>query len=313
MSTTRVSTAGNYSTILQNLMAAQQKQLQAGNQVSTQKVGSDLKDYAKNAETLTAMQSTQSRLQVYLQQNAYIADKLSTQDLALNQVGDAAQAARQAIADALASGDGSSLMQTLNVQFSNAVQGMNTQSDGKYLFAGGQITTQPVSATTMSDLTAPATTIGGFFRNDTYKAQAKVDDGVTYTTGVLASDVGTGLLTAFKSVQAFQESGAGPFTGQLTPAQITFLEGQLSAFDSARQGVTSVTAQNGQTQAQVATVKTAVTARSDTLAGMISGVTDVNMADAVSRLSQAQTAVQAAAQVFATLQQTSLVNLLPIG
>jgi flagellar hook-associated protein 3 FlgL len=308
--TTRVSTSGNYSSILQNLMNAQQKQVEAGNQVSSQKNGQNLKDYAKNAETLTAMLSTQSRLQVYQQQNNVITDKLALQDSSLNQVGDAAAASRQAIADALASGDGSSLMQSLGGQFANAVQGLNTQSDGKYLFAGGQINTQPVSAAQMSDLTAPGAVVSDFFHNDNYKAQAKVDDATSVTTGVLASDVGTGLLTGFQAIQAFQEGASGPFSGKLTPAQITFLTGQLAAFDAVRSNITLMTAQNGQSQAQVADVKTNLTARDNTLSGMIGDITDVNMADAVSRLTLAGTAVQAAAQVFQTLQASSLVNIL---
>jgi flagellar hook-associated protein 3 FlgL len=308
--TTRISTSGNYSAILQNLMNAQQKQVEAGNQVSSQKNGQNLKDYAKHAETLTAMLSTQSRLQVYQQQNGFIADKLALQDSSLNQVGDAAAAARQAIADALAAGDASSLMQSLAGQFSNAVQGLNTQSDGKYLFAGGQINTVPVSASQMSDLTAPGAVISDFFHNDSYKAQAKVDDATTVTTGVLASDVGAGLLTGFQAIQAFQEGASGPFSGPLTAAQTNFLKTQLAAFDTVRSSITLMTAQNGLTQKQVSDVKTNLTARDDTLSGMISDITDVNMADAVSRLTLAQTSVQAAAQVFQTLQASSLVNIL---
>ena len=57
--TTRVSTVGNYSAVLANLMAAQARQIEAGDQVATQKMGSDLKDYAKKAEMLTAMRAVQ--------------------------------------------------------------------------------------------------------------------------------------------------------------------------------------------------------------------------------------------------------------
>src|SRR5437773_8410330 len=99
----RVSTTGNYSAILANLMTAQQRQTEAGERVSTQKNGTDLKDYAKNAEMLTAMRSVGTRLQGYQDQNLVVADKLATQDTAINQVATAASATRQAIADALAS------------------------------------------------------------------------------------------------------------------------------------------------------------------------------------------------------------------
>ena len=43
----RVSTSGNYSVVLANLMAAQQRQLDAGTQVSSEKKAQDLKGYSR--------------------------------------------------------------------------------------------------------------------------------------------------------------------------------------------------------------------------------------------------------------------------
>ncbi|WP_204319442.1 hypothetical protein, partial [Klebsiella aerogenes] len=61
---------------------------------------------------------------------------------------------RQAIANALAADKGDSVMGDLGAQFNNAVSGLNSKFQGRYLFAGGQVNTQPVTATQMSDLTA---------------------------------------------------------------------------------------------------------------------------------------------------------------
>jgi flagellar hook-associated protein 3 FlgL len=44
------------------------------------------------------------------------------------------------------------------------------------------------------------------------------------------------------------------------------------------------------------------------LTGALGDITDVDMGDALSRLNQAQTAVQASAQVFSSLKNTSLLN-----
>ncbi len=44
--------------------------------------------------------------------------------------------------------------------------------------------------------------------------------------------------------------------------------------------------------------------------GMIGNITDVDMADAISRLQNAQIAVQASAEVFNTLRQSALLNFL---
>jgi len=306
----RVSTSGNYSAILANIMAAQQRQMEAGNQVATQKKGSNLKDYARNAEMLTAMKAIDARLSGYADQNAIIADKMETQNIALNQVADGVDQARQTIADALASGRVDTLMQDLQAQFSNVVSGLNARYNGKYLFAGGQINTQPVSATTLSDLTNPLKTIPDFFHNDTYITEAKLDDSTTVQTGMLADHLGTNALTAFKSIEAFEQGPNGPFTGQMTAAQRTFLEGQLQNWTSIHGNLVDDAARNGMMQKRVDDVKTDLTSRQNSIKGMIGGVTDADMTEAATALSQAQIAVQAAAQVFRSLQSSSLLNVL---
>ena len=308
---TRVSTVGNYSAILANIMAAQQRQLEAGVRVSTQKNGSDLKDFAQNDEMLTAMRSVQTRLTGYQDQNSLIADKLTTQDTALNQVADASQAIREAIADALASGDASTLMAEVQGQMNKAVGALNTKYNGNYLFAGGQINTQPVTAQQLSDLTA-GPPIGSFFQNDQFKAQAAIDDSTTVTTGILASDVGTPLMNALQTLESFNQGGSGPLGSNLTPAQRSFLESQLSTWDSVHQGITTITAGNGMVQQRVDNIKTDLSSRQTTLAGMMSNITDADMAKAAADLQMAQTSFAAAAQVFQTLKESSLINLLAI-
>ena len=306
---TRVSTTGNYTSILTNLMAAQLRQFDANERVSSQKNGNDLKDYAKKAETLAAMRVVDRRTKAYQDQNGLIADKLTNQDQALNQITDAAAQIRQTIADALATDRADTLMTDLNGLFKNAVQGMNTSYDGKYLFAGGQINTQPVTATSLADLTAgPA--IATFFHNDDFKAQAKVDDSTTVTTGFLADDLGTNMMNALKTIETFHEGAGGPFSGQLTDAQRTFLQNQLAGWDTVRSDLTLTTAQNGLNQKRVDDVGESLVARKDTLTMMMGDITDADMAKAAGDLQAAGLAVQASAQVFLSLQNTSLLNVL---
>lgn len=308
---TRVSTVGNYNAVIANLMNAQLRQLEAGERVSSQKNGHDLKGFARNGELLTAMKSVQVRLQGFQDQNGLIADKLTTQDTAMNQVADSAQAVRQAIADALASGDATSLMNEVQGQMNKAVTAMNTRYNGVYLFAGGAINTQPVTATTLASLTA-GPPISSFFQNDQFKQTAQLDDATTVTTGVLASDVATPMLTALQSLEAFHQGASGPLGGTLTPAQRTFLESQLSVWDSVHTGVVGLAAQNGMVQQRVDQVKTDLTSRQNTLSTMIGDITDADMAKASADLTIAQTSFQAAAQVFQTLKNSSLLNLLQI-
>lgn len=307
----RVSTTGNYNQVLSNIMAAQQRQMEAGNQVATQKKGSDLKDFSRNADMLTAMRSIDVRLGGYLEQNKLISDKMTTQDFGLNQVAESADGVRQAIAEALASGRADTLMQDIQGYFRNSVEGMNARYGGKYLFAGGKIDTQPVTATTLSDLTNPGTPlISDFFQNDDFITQAKIDDSTTVNTGLLADNLGTDLLQAFKDIQVFEEGGSGPFTGELTTAQQTFLEGILATWDTVHKDIINETARNGMVQKRVESVKKDLVSRQDSLQGMIGEIADADMTQAATALQQAQLSVQAAAQVFLTLQNSSLLNVL---
>ncbi|WP_340647460.1 flagellin [Phenylobacterium sp.] len=306
----RVSSNGNYSAVLANIQAAQQRQMEAGARVATQKQGTDLKGYARNAEMLTAMKSIDARLGGYREQNKLITDKLTTQDFALNQLTSSAEGTRETIAQALASGRADTLMQDLQGFFRNSVDGLNARYGGKYVFAGGQIDTLPVSATALSDLTNPLKAIADFFHNDDFVTQAKVDDSTTVTTGLLANNLGTDLMSAFKDLQAFQEGVDGPFQGNLTDNQRIFLEGVLANWDSVRKELVNNTARNGMVQTRVDSVKVDLIGRQNSLAGMMGDITDADPAEAATALQQAGVAVQAAAQVFLSLQNSSLLNVL---
>ena len=305
----RVTTPGNYSAVLTNLLAAQQRQMEAGQRVSTGKNGEDLKDYARDSELLTAMQSLSTRIGVYQDQNGLILQKLDTQDTSVKRVADAAQNIRQIMAEALASDRVDTLIEDIQAQMGNAVEAMNARFGGKYLFAGGQVDTRPVTATTLADLTA-GPPISSFFKNDQFKVQAKVDEATSVTTGVLADELGTDMLTALKSLETFHQGGSGPFTGQMTSAQRTFLEGQLAVWEGIRSDVTDIAARNGMIQKRVETIGADLVTRANSLAGMIGKITDADMAQAAANLQQAQLAVQSAAYVFQGLQQSSLINLL---
>ena len=305
----RVTTGGNYSLVLRNIMLAQQKQMNAGDRVATQENGANLKDYSRNAEMLTAMRSVETRIGGYLDQNKLIADKLTTQDFAMTQLGDAAAGTKQAIEEAIATGRTDTLMQEIEAQFRNAVSSMNSRYGGKYLFAGGKIDTMPVTADALSDLTNPLTPlISDFFQNDDFITEHKVDDATTVKTGLLADDLGTQMLQAFKTLQAFHE--ATPFGGTMTDAQRTFLTNELANWDSVSSDIIDKTARNGMVQARVDDVKVDLTARQNSLKGMIGDIVDANMPLASVELEKATLALQASTQVFITLRDSSLLNAL---
>ena len=305
---TRVSTSGNFGVMTSNLMRAQVLQNVAGEQVSSQKNANDLKGYAKNAEVLTAMKTAQAKVAGFLDQTTLVSNRLDVQDIGVGQVADATQDARDAIANAIAAGSAETLMQQLNCAFGDVVQGLNSKFNGRYVFAGAKSDTQPTTATSMADLTA-GPPIATLFQNDQYITSNRVDDTTSVDTGQLADKLGTGVYGAFQQVQAYVDAN-GPFTGKLTQAQSDFLKGLLPTFDSVKTGLTTAQAQNGLNQKRFETAKTELSDQADTLSTMVGGITDVDMAEAITRLESAKLAVQASAQVFASLQNSSLLNVL---
>ena len=308
----RIGTATSYQSSLLNILSAQARLDTAQNQVSTGKLASDLKGYAAQADTLVATRSVAARNDAYVANNTALADRLGVQDQALTSVHDASTGARAAIAQALANGDASALTATLQAKFQQAASALNTQYQGVYLFGGGNNDTAPVVASQLSDLTG-AGGVAGVFKNGASTAIARLDDGTTVSTGQTASDVGTPLFTALQGVQAFTTGANGPLSGKLTPAQTTFLQGVLASFDAASDGLNTRVAQNGALQTQVSAALTTAKDRQTALTNTLGALTDADAAAAATRLNLAQTALQASAQVFSTLKNTSLLSVLTSG
>lgn len=307
---TRVSTSGGYASVLSNLMMAQQRQLEAGDQLSSGKVGTDLKAYSRDAQVLTAMETLNTRLKAFTDQNIFTANRLETQDMGLTKAAEAADNTRKAIANAIAADSAAAFMTAVRGEFTSAVGALNSQYAGKYVFAGGQVDTRPVSATKLEDLTLSPTAVADSFKNDDYIEKVRVDETTVLEVGQVADDLGTPMLTAFRDIQAFEESANGPFTGKLTAAQRTFLESQIAVWDSVHKGLVEAAARNGVVQDQLKGVDTRLAARQTTVQGMIGDISDADMAKAATALTQAQQAVQASSQVFISLKNVSLLNFL---
>ena len=304
----RVSTSSTYQSALMNILAAQNRQQKAETQVSTGKIADDLKGFGVHADSLTATRSLKARIDGHVENAKILASTLEVQDQALGQLGAAAQGARKAIADALASGSAVGLMTALHGHLGQSVDALNTEYQGRHLFAGGQSDTEPLPPLTMAALTAAVPNTSVLFRNDQLVTTSRLDDKLTVETGFLASNLGGLLLEAFEDVQIIHQGT--PLSGTLTQAQQDDLEDAMRKLDLAWSGINEAVAHNGGLQNRLEAVRDGLADRQTALTAVLGNMTDVDMADAVSRLQLAQTALQASAQVFSTLTGSSLLNVL---
>jgi len=313
----RVSTTNSYNVVLSGILRAQQSQNEANTQLSTGKKATDLSGFSSDSETLVAARTVKVQTESYIKLNENLSRKLDTQNIYLTSTADAADAARQAIANAISNNSGTALMETLRLQFSAAVDSLNAQHEGQYLFAGSQTSTRPITLTSMSGLPDPAVLpdpIPGIFNNDSEVQTSRLNDATSVTTGLTASDIGTDLMTVFANIQTYFVANSVPpnvaFGSTLTTAETTFLTTQMQGFMSANAGLTDRTALNGAIANSVANTITSQKARVDSIDSMTSDLSGINEAETVSRLRLAQQAVQAGAQVFLALKSSSLLNYL---
>ena len=307
----RVSTSDTWQSALLNLQTAQQQQSDAATEVSTQKIATDLMGFGRTSSVIATYQSTLATTNGYVSVNSTVADRLSDQDNALSTTAQATSDAKDSVMSALASGDGTSLMLGLQGNFSSALEGLNYQHDGTYLFGGGNDNVAPVNVNSLSALGALGTSVTGAFSNGSVKKSSQIDTNSTIQTGMLASDLGKQMLQTFQDIQNYNDDPTtGPFGAQLTDAQKTFLTTKSQEFSDEYSQLLQQQGINGTLQKQVTSTTTSLTGQVSQLQTLIGGKTDADMATAVTNLQQAQVAVQASAQVISSLNQYSLLNYL---
>ena len=309
MSMNRVGSYNSMSNASFELIRAQARQVKAQQEVATGKRASDLEGFGRQADTLTATRTVHQRVNTFIDNAKALSARLETQNIALEQFGDAADGARQAVSTALAAGSGPTLMQELNSWFGAAAQALNMEHDGRYLFSGSNTDDRPVA---VNDLTALAAgTVAAAFQNDQAPPKSRLDESTVATSGFLADDTGAELFAIFRDIQQYHANPAtGPLDGKLTDAQADFLRVQVDRLRTAHTNAVTVTAENGMLQNRVELALDAQETRATTLEGFLGDLTDVDMAEAFTRLEQAQASLQASAYALNTLQSMSLLNLM---
>ena len=148
------------------------------------------------------------------------------------------------------------------------------------------------------------------FQNDDVKAQAKLSDSFDVTFGQLADEVAGPLFASFKRIAEFNSGPDGPFDGPLNDAQRGFLENELQELETAIQSAHKTEIMNGLNSNKVEDIKNIQKDQSDYLEIFVADIEDVDIAEAITRLNNDQTALQASYQVVGSISRLSLVNFL---
>tara|TARA_R110002073_G_scaffold5168_2_gene32378 strand:+ start:3341 stop:4255 length:915 start_codon:yes stop_codon:yes gene_type:complete len=302
---TRISTYGASQSALLDLMRAQQSLFQAQQELSTGKKGADLKGVGYQAETIAASRGALSRSHAFEEAAVRSGIRLEAQNIALERLSDSVGELRSV----MTSKNGDFIMQEVTDAFYGAVNALNSQHLGAYMFGGTRDDTKPLTVSTLADLAAlPA--VADAFQNNDLEPTVQVDQNTTVTVGRLASDIATDIMASFKRIAEFEAGPNGPFADPMTDAQQAFVVGELQNIVAAQDGIISVVGMNGVMQAQIESSQQSQKDRQDFLTGMISDIEDVDMAEAATRFQTAQNVLDVSAKTFASLTQVSLLTFL---
>ncbi|WP_439637647.1 flagellin [Oceanicaulis sp.] len=302
----RISTQAASQAALMDLMRAQREAYDARDQLASGKKAPDLKGYANTAETIISARAAQQRSESFASANSRIMNRLEIQDLAYQELSEAATDLRTA----LTTNDGSFMMDKVQEVFDQASAALNMRFNGSYVFGGVRTDALPFTADTIADLQAAAPDVSAMFDNAARRQTTMIEETITIDVNSTASEVGTDLMASIERIADFNAGPDGPFDGQITENQQAFLETELANIIAAFDTINVAMAENGSRQKQVENAITGHEKRSDYLTIMVAGIEDADMAEAATRFQQAQTAVQVSAQTFSTLSQISLLNFL---
>ncbi|HZW16166.1 MAG TPA: flagellin [Brevundimonas sp.] len=290
-------------------MSAQTRAADAQERVSTQKKATDLTGFGRQSETLTALKGAHSRVIGFIDTSKAVTARLTTQNLAMTQIGDGIAGLRDAVSNVLATDSAGALMLELEGHFQGIRGGLTMRHHGGYLFAGASTSTVPVTVGNLAELAA-APDMASVFANDTLKTASRVAEGTTLETGFLADELGGDVMEVLRDIQAYHTGVNGPLDGKLTQDQRDFLVAQVSRLEQAAIAVIDKTAMTGSMANQVESVTDSHQAQLNSLEELVSNRTDADMARAVTDLQLSQVAIQASAQVISQLRQVSLLNYL---
>lgn len=310
MTIDRISTNSQSQLMLSQIQQAELALDKSQTQVTSGKVATDYAGIGDKTAMLEAARSASNRANAYQAATTLAVNQADLQDSQMSSLSDLANQLRQAITTAVGNNDGSTLMTTAQGIFDQVSQILNSKdANGNYLYGGDKNDQPPLTATSLSDLTA-MTSASDAFQNGTVANSVMVGDGQSVKVGMLASDIGTGLMKTLKDLADFNAGSTGNFADGLTDAQSSFLSGEITTATTAASQVNNASAANGNIYSQLKDASANQKTMSTLFKGFMSNIEEVDMPTAITELNQNQVALQAALQVTAQLNQVSLLNYL---
>lgn len=303
---TRISTLSQNQAVVLQMLRAQSQVAETQRQVSTGEIAGRYSGMARDAGALISAKAVEARTLKFIDLGRQVVNRTDFQANGLTVLYESTSRLRQSLLVALANNSGRTVASDVNTAFDSARSVLNTRVGGSYIYAGSRTDTLPFNAASLAGLANAANPIASYFDNDTNKAQVRVDQNLMLEYGIVASDMGQDLMGSIKALAEYNT--ATPFAQYLTPADRALLESQIAGLDTIMSQIGGLQASNGIVQNRLESI---ITRHEDTdivNKRLIADISEVDMAEAISRLNQDQVAVEASYKLIQQLNKVSLLN-----
>ncbi|MDG1995301.1 MAG: flagellin [Emcibacteraceae bacterium] len=302
---TRVSSLGQQQVMLNSILNNQSQLFKNQKQVASGKVGENYKEFTGEVNTLLGSKNVLDRTVSYMGSATHVKRNLDVNNLQLESIMGRTEDIRHALLESVAQDKTFVLMDTVEEAFSSIIASLNTDIGGVHIFSGGRTDVPPIVGDNIGDLVA-ATSAADMFQNDGRKAIAKIGANTNMEYSLLADEVAEDVFAAIKALADFD--ALTPISGDLTPAQSTFIESQLAVFDSAIEDLRVVMSSNGMRFGRADELLTEHEENDSFMLSFISDIEDVNMAEAITRVNNDSKALEISYKLTSELSRLSLLN-----
>jgi flagellar hook-associated protein 3 FlgL len=182
----RVATFASSQSLLQAAMRIQVKQAEATTQQASGQVSDDYGGLGSKAGNVVSLQASVTRSKAYAEAANTASNRVETMYNSVGSIIDDLTTFKATLASSTISSD--TLKITAQSTLESVTALMNTQLDGRYLFAGSAVDTEPVDIDSIENTTATSQDELDYYQGDGQVASVRVSSSHVVSYGVTADD-----------------------------------------------------------------------------------------------------------------------------
>jgi flagellar hook-associated protein 3 FlgL len=317
----RVATLQHSQVLLNDMLNNQKKVQVAQQQVSTGHVAETYKDIHQDIPSLSGAKSLLARLEQHQTNNSRIFSRMAAYDQSLAGMERSATDIKEAVMGAINTSSGLGLYETIEGAFDSILGFLNIKPAEGYIYGGTKTDAPPVNITDINDLLTALEPPTDIFDNNTLKATVRIDDNRTMEFGMLANEVGLDIMQAIQRIAMWENGTLATtvpvptgvpvsFGDPLDADSAAFLIGEIANLEALIQNLGVFRGENGLNQKTIEATQERIDAEVVYARDFISNIEDVDAAEAITKLNQANFALEASYNVLSQVNRISLLNFL---